>query len=364
MRLRTKALLLALGLAAVVFAWRSRCAFGESDAYPDGFGQGALLVVGDLQRTSLVERWMGRERNDAERARLLRALASEEDAAGLLLLGDLVFDGSDCGDWADLDGMLRPMAEQGLGMVLTPGNHDYWGPDPLACAQVDQRFFAEASQRYGVHRWGPVAIVALDSNRDVVEDGFWDGAASVGGAAAEVFEEGVAQPDRPRAEEQAAVEAAEAEAAVDGWTRQLQWLEHTLGQLEADASVRLVVLAAHHPPYSNSELTGDQEVSMPFVDLMAQHSKAKLFLAGHSHTYEHFVEDGRHFVVSGGGGGPRVTLLAGEEQNHADLFEGPSPRPFHYLRLSAGRRALRIEAHGFRTGETAVGVFDEFSIGY
>ena len=64
----------------------------------------------------------------------------------------------------------------------------------------------------------------------------------------------------------------------------------------------------------------------------------------------------------GGGGGPRVELLDGEQVRHADRFEGPSPRPFHYLRLTPRRGGLVVEARGFRTGQTAVERVDRFVI--
>jgi hypothetical protein len=87
-----------------------------------------------------------------------------------------------------------------------------------------------------------------------------------------------------------------------------------------------------------------------------------LVLSGHAHAYEHFVVGARHHVVSGGGGGPRVTLLEGDARRHEDRFEGPSPRPFHFVRLVPTDEGLRVEAVGFRSGESEASRFDRFVV--
>lgn len=319
MRRRFGAILFALVGVGGWLGWKYVCVrFAEATPYRHELGDGPLLVVGDLQRTSVFESWvLRREQNDAERARLLRALTREREAAGLLLLGDLVFDGSSCADWGRFDALLAPL--RGRGVLLALGNHDYWGPNEPACAHLRARFPWLSEERWEVAHWGDVAIVVLDSN--------------------------------------------ESELGPERWSAQQEWLVETLEALEGDPAVRMVALAWHHPPYTNSTLTDDEtHVQRAFVERLEGRRKVRLVLSGHAHAYEHFDKGGVHYVVSGGGGGPRVTLLADEQARHVDLFEGPSPRPFHYLRLRPTRRGLAVEAHGFRTGEAAVRVFDRFVI--
>lgn len=271
---------------------------------------GALLVAGDFQRTAWFERAIGREQNDEARETLIDALVAEP-AGGLLLLGDLVFDGSTCGDWAAFDALVAPLRDRGVALAL--GNHDYWGPNVAACRHVRERFPWLAAETWEVVRWGRVALVVLDSNP----------------------------------------------GEMDAWETQREWFGETLSTLEEDASCRAVIVATHHPPYTNSAVTSDEPHAQELAAALEGHRKPLLFLSGHAHAYEHFVVDELHYVVSGGGGGPRVRLLRGAEQRHVDHFEGPSPRPFHYLRLRERSGGVQVEAVGFQPGDEAE-VFDQF----
>lgn len=321
MRRRLRLLAL-LALAPLVWlGWGYACpAWTDAAAYREELGEGAsLLVVGDLQRTSWAEAWlMRREQNDAARRRVLRAIEDERDAAGVLLLGDLVFDGSSCGDWERLDAELAPLRDRAL--LLVPGNHDYWGVDALACARLRERFPGLASRTWRTLRWRHVAFVLLDTNPDVL--------------------------------------------GPEGWAAQRAWLRDELTRLRAEPTLRGLVLAMHHPARTNSTVTGDDDAAAELVALASETWEPMLVLSGHAHTYEHFVVGARHHVVSGGGGGPRVTLLEGEARRHEDRFEGPSPRPFHFVRLVPTDAGLRVEAVGFRSGESEASRFDRFVVAW
>ena len=68
------------------------------------------------------------------------------------------------------------------------------------------------------------------------------------------------------------------------------------------------------------------------------------------------------FIVSGGGGGPRVKLLEGSAQRHQDLFKGPSPRPFHYLKIVHGVGILQFSVFVLEKGGTQIQKIDDFSV--
>jgi predicted phosphodiesterase len=48
-----------------------------------------------------------------------------------------------------------------------------------------------------------------------------------------------------------------------------------------------------------------------YADPFIEYSKASFFFSGHSHSYERFQIDGKFFIVSGGGGGPRHKVYGG-----------------------------------------------------
>jgi hypothetical protein len=85
-------------------------------------------------------------------------------------------------------------------------------------------------------------------------------------------------------------------------------------------------------------------------------------VTGHAHAYERFEECGRTFVVSGGGGGPRVELLSGAEARHRDLHTAGSPRPFHYLLVEQDASGARVTVRGLDKGETEARVIDRFEL--
>ncbi len=91
--------------------------------------------------------------------------------------------------------------------------------------------------------------------------------------------------------------------------------------------------------------------------------KALLFISGHAHTYEHFFIKGKTFIVSGGGGGPRVKLKSGKDA-HKDLYNGESPRPFNYLLIKKGNNGIKITVKGLKRGDSKFFRMEEFKINF
>ncbi len=109
------------------------------------------------------------------------------------------------------------------------------------------------------------------------------------------------------------------------WEAQRVWYEATLAAYDADAAVRGVLVLLHHPPYTNSTVTSDEEHVQRVIVPPLLHAKKTLGLvSGHVHSYERFERGGKMFLVSGGGGGPRARLAEGGARRHPDdLFQGP-----------------------------------------
>jgi 3',5'-cyclic AMP phosphodiesterase CpdA len=85
------------------------------------------------------------------------------------------------------------------------------------------------------------------------------------------------------------------------WAEQTKWMEEDLAANQK-ADYRFV--AAHHAPYTAVERRqGDNPHITALVPLWEKyHVTAGLF--GHDHNYQHYLKNGVHYIVSGGGGAP------------------------------------------------------------
>jgi predicted MPP superfamily phosphohydrolase len=260
----------------------------------------SIVVVGDLQRTILAEQlYLGRRQNDAVRTALVRAVCAEEPDV-LLLLGDQVADGASDREWAYFDELMRELRERDTAVHALLGNHDYSRFDRARSEENFLRRFTWARPAEPeLVRFGEIAYVGLDSNF------------------------GMLGPERTR--------------------RQVDAYRSLLGNLDGDPSVRGVIVASHHPPFSNSRLSRTEPVIEYFAEPFLKARKTRLYLSAHVHSYERFEQEGKSFVVSGGGGGPRRKVDVSDARRwRNDVFRGSAIRPFHYLRLGIERDAITV----------------------
>ena len=277
-----------------------------------------VAVVGDLQRTApILEFW--REQNDAERARVVAAIAEQRPDL-LVLTGDCVFDGGSDAQWAAFDALTAPLRAADVPVVSAFGNHEYWRGRVAAAAHVFPRFLLDAERHWFAIALGPLRIVIADSN---------DG-----------------------------------ELSKREWSAQLAWYETALAGFDADPSVRGVLVAFHHPPFTNSTVTGDeQEVQRSLVPPFARAHKTLAMLNGHVHSYERFVRDGKTYVVSGGGGGPRADLATGDARRHPDdRYAGSSPRDFNFTLYTVTASGVTAAVHGLGRAASAWTILDRFDL--
>lgn len=278
---------------------------------------GPLVIVGDIQRTSIAEQAFGRESNPAARRRLATAIGAVRPAA-IVVVGDLVFDGASAIDWVWFERVFAPAVVGRPSVHVALGNHDYWGSDAAALHHLRRRFPALRARTYYVRRHGPLALVMLDSN--------------------------------------------EASLGAEEWARQSAWLHRTIYALESDPTVRGTLVFAHHPPFTNSDVTGDEaHVQRAFLPGFERAQKTLAFFSGHAHTYERYEKRGKHYVVTGGGGGPRV-MGRDVSSEHADRVEGPYPRPFHFVRVDVDAERLALTVIGFDRDERMPRTIDAFAI--
>jgi Icc-related predicted phosphoesterase len=260
-----------------------------------------FAVVSDLQRDMLWDQgFVPSETNDAERVLIIGEIAKRRP--GLVAIsGDLVGDGSSQRHWADLDDLLRPLREAKIPVVAAIGNHDYLRTGRRNLDQFFARFPYLAGRHWYSVGYGCVSIVVLDSNRDALTE--------------------------------------------SEWKEQESWFDLTLRRLDGDARVRGMVVMLHHPPYTNSTVTGDEtDVQEAFVPAFNRSRKTMAMISGHVHSYERFVRGAKAFIVSGGVGIPRAPLLESEKRRHTDdLFAGPAVRTFHFLDFAVNDGGIDVQ---------------------
>ena len=85
------------------------------------------------------------------------------------------------------------------------------------------------------------------------------------------------------------------------WKQQTDWLEEDLAKNQG-AEFRFV--AAHHPPITAvSSRQGDNPHMTALMPTLEKYHVTAAFF-GHDHNYQHYLKNGVHYVVSGGGGAP------------------------------------------------------------
>ncbi len=289
----------------------------NADEVPDPIAvhKKRFAVVGDLQPTSGLEVW--RESNHAERRTIIRAIARETPDF-LAMMGDLVFCGSSGAAWADFDRLCAPLKAAKIHTLPVLGNHEYWLKRRAALPNYFARFPHLRGRHWYTASYGPVGLIFLDSNFH------WLSAAL--------------------------------------WHEQLAWYRSALARFDASPATRGVLVFLHHPPFTNSRVTSDTlHVQRHLLAPFQESQKTLAMLSGHVHSYERFERAGKVFLVTGGGGGPRVTLAQGARRRHSDdAFGGPPLRSFHYLNLTLTDTGLEVEALGLEKGAESFTPMDRF----
>lgn len=289
-------------------------------------GGRAVAVVGDLQVTPAAIRWiLHRENNAAPQAKLLADMQGRLAGIGaLVIVGDLVFSGGSGSDWEHFDAAIAPFAAR-VPLLPAIGNHDYRCVLVKICSQrvVPKNFrnrfpWFRPGQAYYV-QYGDLGLVFVDSETGLEAQG--------------------------------------------------QWLRALLPELVSN--VRAIAVFTHRPPYTDADradVEPDVEVQENIVAALSQSSLTWVFFSGHAHGYEHLVVDGRHFVVSAGGGGPRGKLFP---RRPNDVYagrdctmdsKGEVLRPYNYALMRLTERALEITVYGFCRSDTEVGELERILI--
>ncbi len=85
------------------------------------------------------------------------------------------------------------------------------------------------------------------------------------------------------------------------WAAQTQWLEDDLERNQR-AAYRFVI--AHHPPFTAVASRQGQNPQMTALTPLFEKYHVTAGLFGHDHNYQHYLKNGVHYIVTGGGGAP------------------------------------------------------------
>lgn len=288
-----------------MFRFRKQSAAARIPAVPPAYGgfdridpaKSHFLVIGDTQNTSKWEFW--RERNGRERQLVIDEVIRREPAF-VLHLGDLTTRGSSRKHWRIFDALHAPLLAKGIPYFPIIGNHELYGNDRIALDHFFGRFPHLERRRWYSFAWKGVGFILLDSNFNTLSP-------------------------------------AETEALA-------AWYRERLAEFERDPAIAFVIACCHKPPFTNSRVVlASKHARDRFADPFRRAAKTCLFFSGHSHTYERFHLDGKHFVVSGGGGGPRHRVRTRPTRRRfADVYAGPALRFFHACEVEVAPEALHF----------------------
>jgi len=195
-----------------------------------------------------------RTRNDVHQ-HVINALLQYSKPEFVLHSGDLVVDGSDSALWPTFFDIEKDMLKK-VAFFPALGNHE-------RNSREFYDFFQIAAVPYYSYNWGNAHFIVLNS--DI-------GNAASSKAAQETF-----------------------------WQEQTRWLEEDLKENQK-AAFRFVI--AHHPPITAvSRRQGENPHMTALMPMFEQYHVTAGFF-GHDHNYQHYLRNGIHYIVSGGGGAP------------------------------------------------------------
>ena len=259
----------------------------------------SIIFIGDTQKTNSLQIFS--EKNIGIQDSLFKQIAIE--CPDLIIhLGDIVESGSSKSDWIKFDTFSKYVDWSSTSFMSILGNHEYYGHNKQALANFFSRFkYFKKNQTWFSFIVNGLGIILINSNKDNMK--------------------------------------------IEELNYQLNWFNNKIDEFDSLNSVDHIIIVSHHPPYTNMKVKYFKN-SLPFIDKKERDNyylrenyvqkylkskKAALFISGHTHSYEHFIIDEKHFIVSGGGGAPRDPISL--DGDYHDIYNGPSIRNFNYCKL-------------------------------
>ena len=266
-----------------------------------------FIIVGDTQGTSHWDFW--RERTERKRKLTIDEITQREPAF-VVHLGDLTTRGSSRKHWEQFDELHKEFRERKIPYFPILGNHEFYGSDEKALDYYFARFPHLERRRWYSFTWKNIAFILVDSNfsRLTMEEN----------------------------------------------EEQRKWYIEELERFEKGEKINDVVVCCHEPPFTNSRVVRPNEkVKAFFADPFLNYTKTSFFFSGHSHSYERFQMEGKLFVVSGGGGGPRHKVFVNpSRRRYTDVFGGTEVRFFHFVCLQVQDNMIVYNVYRLEPDET------------
>lgn len=275
------------------------------------------VIYGDTRGKHDLEVW----RSSSDKIRLLIPTAiAQSQPAFIIHTGDFVLSSSSQSDWTEFDINHAEILKRNIPFFPVLGNHEYWGKDKKALANYFDRFPDLFAQHWYSFEVLGIVFIILDTNYD--------------------------------------------ELAGYQIRAQERWLEFQLSKAQNNPNIKQVILATHHPIYSNGKTHGDSEwLHTTVLPLLHKFSKAQLIFCAHIHNYEHFFEKHTHFVVTGGGGAPLFDVYEGKKRRHVDLYTG-TLRNYHYCQLTFTATQVEIKINMLNPKTNQWFIADQFIVAY
>jgi Icc-related predicted phosphoesterase len=254
-----------------------------------------IAFTSDTQAPLLAEHVIRKLDHNTKATELIFQDIIDTHPSSLFILGDVVSLGYQNSKWQKMDGYLRACKQHHIPVYALLGNHELMLNARKGAAQFQSRFPMHDPAGY-VEVVDSVAVVLLNSNFSKMPDSLIK--------------------------------------------KQDDWYTHTMQHLDQDEAVKYVIVGCHHSPYTNSKVVAPSvQVRQKFVPAFVHSKKGVLFLSGHSHNFEHFNQQGKDFLVIGGGGGPHQPLSRREIT--PDISANYKPM-FHYLEVERYHDSVKV----------------------
>jgi Icc-related predicted phosphoesterase len=270
--------------------------------------KGGLVFVSDIQAPLWLETITSKnEYNEIATDSLFDNINRSKPEA-VFMLGDLVGQAINHDNWKDLDRRLKALRKSKIPVFAIPGNHEYMFIAEEGEKKFRNRFpYLPINGFYQVY--DSIGIIMLNSNFSKMKN--------------------------------------------NDFESQRSFYKKILDSMDNDKKIKSIIVCCHHSPYSNSKVVGsDIEVQTNFVKPFLSSRKTSIFISGHSHNLEHFEHHNKHFLVIGGGGGPKQALeQKGHRKWNDKLNDDDKPR-FFYLQMNKEYNNLIVNVMGLNQNFT------------